>query len=147
MLRKGRFDEIFFVDLPNAEERKKIFEIHLEKKNQNSQSFPLELLSKKTDGYNGAEIEECIKEAMFAAYVENPENPSLNANHIKEAIEKTVPLSTTMKEQISALRQWAANRAKNASVEVSVETRKEMPILLTRPELDAERSFTLNSKE
>lgn len=147
LLRKGRFDEIFFVDLPNADERKKIFEIHLNKKNQNAQSFPLEFLSKKTEGYNGAEIEECIKEAMFVAYVENPENPSLKANHIVEAIENTVPLSITMKEQISALRQWATKRAKNASVEVTVETRKEMPVLLTRPELDAERSFTLNTKE
>lgn len=144
LLRKGRFDEIFFVDLPNEEERKKIFEIHLAKKNQNSHSFPMEMLSKKTEGFNGAEIEECIKEAMFAAYVENPEIPILKASHLVDAISKTVPLSTTMKEQIYALRQWASTRAKNASIIDSIECRKNMPILLTRPELDIERSFNLN---
>jgi AAA+ superfamily predicted ATPase len=143
LLRKGRFDEIFFVDLPNEEERKKIFEIHLAKKNQNSQSFPMEMLSKKTEGFNGAEIEECIKEAMFVAYVDNPKAPVLKASHLVDAISKTVPLSTTMKEQISALRQWASTRAKNASVETSIMQRKEMPILLTRPELDIERSFDI----
>lgn len=148
LLRKGRFDEIFFVDLPNEEERKKIFEIHLTKKKQNSESFPLETLSKKTEGFNGAEIEECIKEAMFAAYVDNPEAPMLQSKHVMEAINKTVPLSTTtMKEQISALRQWASTRAKNASKETAIEQRKEMPILLTRPELDIERSFELTKKE
>lgn len=143
LLRKGRFDEIFFVDLPNEEERKKIFEIHLAKKNQNSQSFPMEMLSRKTEGFNGAEIEECIKEAMFVAYVDNPEAPVLKASHLVDAISKTVPLSTTMKEQISALRQWASTRAKNASVETPIMQRKEMPILLTRPELDIERSFDI----
>lgn len=144
LLRKGRFDEIFFVDLPNEEERKKIFEIHLAKKNQDSQSFPMEMLSKKTEGFNGAEIEECIKEAMFAAYVDNPEAPILKAIHLMDAIRKTVPLSITMKEQISALRLWAKTRAKNASIELQTESQKESPILLTMPELDMERSFNIN---
>ena len=146
LLRKGRFDEIFFVDLPNEEERRKIFEIHLRKKKQNVQTFPLEMLSKKTNGFNGAEIEECIKEAMFAAYVDNPENPKLEAKYLMDAINKTVPLSTTMKEQISALRQWASTRAKNASVETVLSQKKEMPILLTRPEFELERSFDINRK-
>ena len=70
------------------------------------------MLSRKTEGFNGAEIEECIKEAMFVAYVDNPEAPVLKASHLVDAISKTVPLSTTMKEQISALRQWASTRAK-----------------------------------
>jgi hypothetical protein len=60
-----------------------------------------------------------------------------------DAISKTVPLSTTMKEQIAALRNWAATRAKNASNETPIEEKKEMPILLTRPELELERSFDL----
>lgn len=144
LLRKGRFDEIFFVDLPNKEERKKIFEIHLTKKNQNPQSFPMEMLSKKTEGFNGAEIEECIKEAMFAAYVDNPEAPVLKAIHLVDAINKTVPLSITMKEQISALRLWAKTRAKNASIEPQTEGQKKSSILLTMPELDMERSFNIN---
>lgn len=143
LLRKGRFDEIFFVDLPTAQERQNIFSIHLQKKDQDPSKFPMELFAKKTEGFNGAEIEECIKEAMFAAYVQNPEEPKLEAAHIVEAIEKTVPLSTTMREQITNLREWAKTRAKNASEEVVVDNREEMPVLLTRPELELERSFDL----
>ena len=105
------------------------------------------MLGKKTEGFNGAEIEECIKEAMFAAYVDNPENPVLKASHIMDAISETVPLSTTMKEQISALRSWATTRAKNASSEAVVEDKKEMPVLLTRPELEMERSFDISQKQ
>ena len=118
--------------------------IHLKKKGQDLSQYPIGMLGKKTEGFNGAEIEECIKEAMFAAYVDNPESPVLNASHIMDSISETVPLSTTMKEQIAALRNWAATRAKNASSIVK-EEQKEMPILLTRPELELERSFDLNS--
>ena len=128
LLRKGRFDEIFFVDLPTAKERENIFSIHLIKKGQDPSHFPMEMLGKKSEGFNGAEIEECIKEAMFAAYVDNPENPVLKAAHIMNAITQTVPLSTTMKEQINSLRSWAATRAKNASNEPFVEDKKEMCI-------------------
>lgn len=142
LLRKGRFDEIFFVDLPNEEERKNIFKIHLQKKNQNSSSFPLEMLSKKTEGFNGAEIEECIKEALFAAYVENPKSPVLKSSHIMDAIVATVPLSTTMDNQISWLRQWSKNRAKNASSS-DMGNLMEEPIVLTRPEIEMERSFEI----
>lgn len=143
LLRKGRFDEIFFVDLPSEEERKNIFKIHLSKKNQNLDTFPLEAFAKKTEGFNGAEIEECIKEALFAAYVNNPKAPELKAFHIMDAIQQTVPLSTTMKEQITMLRQWASTRAKNASAQ-SLPIDNTTEILLTRPELDMERSFDLN---
>ena len=147
LLRKGRFDEIFFVDLPNSQERENIFSIHLKKKGQDPSKFPMETLGKKTDGFNGAEIEECIKEAMFAAYVENPDNPQLMSKHILDAITKTVPLSKTMNEQITQLRNWAATRAKNASVETNLPAQKEMPILLTRPELELERSFDLSKEK
>lgn len=147
LLRKGRFDEIFFVDLPSQKERENIFSIHLKKKGQDPSKYPMEMLGKKTEGFNGAEIEECIKEAMFAAYVETPDNPKLLSKHLVDAISKTVPLSTTMKEQIAALRNWAVTRAKNASNETSSEEKKEMPILLTRPELELERSFDLKIKE
>lgn len=146
LLRKGRFDEIFFVDLPTLKERETIFEVHLKKKGKTPSKFPLETFGKKTEGFNGAEIEECIKEAMFAAYVDNPESPTLMAVHIIEAIDSTIPLSTTMKEQISTLRSWAATRAKNASAETHVTEKKELPILLTRPEIELERSFDI-SKE
>ena len=143
LLRKGRFDEIFFVDLPTVQERQNIFSIHLRKKGQDPSKFPMGILGKKTEGFNGAEIEECIKEAMFAAYVQNPDEPKLEAAHIVEAIEKTVPLSTTMKEQITNLREWAKTRAKNASEEFAIDNRKGMPVLLTLPELELERSFDI----
>ena len=147
LLRKGRFDEIFFVDLPSQKERENIFAIHLKKKGQDPSQYPMEMLGKKTEGFNGAEIVECIKEAMFAAYVEAPDTPQLQSKHLVDAISKTVPLSTTMKEQIAALRNWAATRAKNASIIVREEEQKEMPILLTRPELELERSFNLNNSK
>lgn len=146
LLRKGRFDEIFFVDLPTSEERKNIFKIHLAKKNQNPNTFPLEMFSSKTEGFNGAEIEECVKEALFAAYIANPKEPKLEAIHIMTAIKETVPLSTTMREQISMLRQWAATRAKNASVVTTQSHSNEMEVLLTRPELELERSFDIEKK-
>ena len=76
------------------------------------------MLGKKTEGFNGVEIEECIKEAMFAAYVEAPDNPKLLGKHLVDAISKTVPLSTTMKEQIAALRNWAVTRAKLKMLQV-----------------------------
>ena len=147
LLRKGRFDEIFFVDLPTAKERENIFSIHLQKKGQDPSQYPMGMLGKKTEGFNGAEIEECIKEAMFAAYVQNPDEPKLEAAHIIEAIEKTVPLSTTMKEQITNLREWAKTRAKNASEEFTIDNRKGMPVLLTLPELELERSFDIKRKD
>ena len=144
LLRKGRFDEIFFVDLPSQKEKENIFSIHLQKNRQNVSSFALDILAQKAEGFNGAEIEECVKEAMFSAYVESQESniaPKLQMIHILDAIKNTVPLSKTMEKQITDLRKFAVSRAKNASKEIVLENRMEMPILLTRPELELERSF------
>ena len=111
-------------------------------------TFALDILAQKADSFNGAEIEECVKEAMFTAYVESQEShlaPKLQMIHILNAIENTVPLSKTMEKQITDLRKWAVSRAKNASTEPSTDNgKKEMPILLTRPELELERSFDFN---
>ncbi len=144
LLRKGRFDEIFFVDLPSQKEKENIFSIHLQKNRQNVSSFALDILAQKAEGFNGAEIEECVKEAMFTAYVESQESniaPKLQMIHIWDAIKNTVPLSKTMEKQITDLRKFAVSRAKNASKEIVLENRMEMPILLTRQELELERSF------
>ena len=144
LLRKGRFDDFFFVDLPSQKEKENIFSIHLQKNRQNVSSFALDILAQKAEGFNGAEIEECIKEAMFTAYVESQETniaPKLQMIHILDAIKNTVPLSKTMEKQITDLRKFAVSRAKNASKEIVLENRMEMPILLTRPELELERSF------
>lgn len=115
LLRKGRFDEVFFVDLPTSEEREKIFKIHLSKKNQDPTHFSFEKLVKISEGYNGAEIEEAINEAMFSAYVDKPDSPRLENKHLLDAVGGIIPLSTTMKEEIEELRTWASTRAKNAS--------------------------------
>jgi len=112
VLRKGRFDQIFFLDLPNEEERKQIFRVHLEKRNNPADKFNLTQLAKVTKAWNGAEIESCIVAAMVDAF---NENRPLNDNDLYRAIAKTVPLSTTMVEQIKHIKGWAHDRAVRAS--------------------------------
>ncbi len=112
LLRKGRFDEIFFVDLPTAEERRDIFRIHLSKRRRDPAAFDIETLADACEGFSGAEIEQAIIEAMFNAFHENRE---VATPDILGALRETVPLSTTMREKIQQLRDWAATRAKRAS--------------------------------
>jgi ATP-dependent Zn protease len=140
LLRKGRFDEVFFVDLPSKSERQSIFKIHLEKNNHKPKEYSLEKLAEESIGFNGAEIEETIKEAKFSAYIENKEEPVLSMKHILDAIQDTIPLSITMKEQIDFLRKWAKSRAKYAGDEFneSIQT-KDIP--LTKVERDLNRHF------
>lgn len=140
LLRKGRFDEIFFVDLPSEKDRKSIFSIHLTKNSQKADNFGLEKLAKESKGFNGAEIEECVKEAMFTAYTENPNGPQLQIIHLLNAIKDTVPLSKTMKEQIEFLRKWANSRAKQAG-QLNNEDLKGGEIPLTKVEKEFNRSF------
>lgn len=141
LLRKGRFDEIFFVDLPNEKDRKSIFAIHLNKKGQNPIDFSLDRLAQESLGFNGAEIEECVNEAMFAAYTDNQETPKLQMKHLLNAIKETVPLSMTMKNQIDILRTWAKSRAKQAGSENTESISKEANIPLTKSERELNRSF------
>ena len=141
LLRKGRFDEIFFVDLPNTEDRKSIFAIHLKKKGQNPNDFSLDRLAHDSLGFNGAEIEECVNEAMFAAYTENQEMPKLQMIHLLNSIKETIPLSLTMKNQIDALRNWAKSRAKQAGYENTESISKEANVPLTKSERELNRSF------
>jgi AAA+ superfamily predicted ATPase len=140
LLRKGRFDEIFFVDLPSENERKSIFQIHLEKNGHDSKNFSLEKLAQESVGFNGAEIEAAIKEAMFSAYIENKSSPKLSIKNILDAVRDTVPLSTTMKEHIDFLRNWAKTRAKYAGDEF-IENIKANEITLTKAEKQINRSF------
>jgi len=141
LLRKGRFDEIFFVDLPNEEDRKSIFSIHLYKNNQISENFGLDKLAKESIGFNGAEIEECVKESMFAAYTENPNEPKLQIIHLLNSIKETVPLSRTMKDQIDFLRKWAKSRAKQAGKENLEMLNNIDSVPLTKTEKELNRSF------
>jgi len=105
LLRKGRFDEIFFIDLPNKEERKEIFKIHLEKRNRNPDKFGLNLdvLSEMTENYSGAEIEQVVISALYDAF--NIDADITQAGLVK-AVEDIVPLYRTAKEELDWLRQW-----------------------------------------
>jgi AAA ATPase len=114
LLRKGRVDEIFFVDLPTEKEREEILKIHLRKKHRKPEKFALSQIAQACQGFSGAEIEEVIKEALFQAYDESVE---VTDGHILQAIEKTYPLSKTMGNTIKNLRQWAKSRAVLASSE------------------------------
>ncbi|MCL2933402.1 MAG: AAA family ATPase [Trichodesmium sp. MAG_R03] len=115
-LRKGRFDEIFFVDLPNKEERQDIFKIHLIKRRRDIERFDLDQLSNISDGFSGAEIEQAIIAAMYEAFAQDREFTQLD---IIAAIKSTLPLSKTMTEQVTALRDWARQRARPAASSVA----------------------------
>lgn len=107
VLRKGRFDELFFVDLPDAGERKDIFSIHIRKKKRNPEKFDLDMLAEKTEGYSGAEIEAVITDAMYTAFSMDRE---FDTSDIDRATRTCVPLSTTMKEEIDRLKETSRNR-------------------------------------
>ena len=115
-LRKGRFDEIFFVDLPTPEEKQDIFRIHLGKRRSDITRFDLEQLAKISEGFSGAEIEQAIIAAMYDAFAQDREFTQLD---IIAAIKATLPLSRTMLEQVTALRDWARQRARTASASVA----------------------------
>lgn len=111
-LRKGRFDEIFFVDLPTQQEREEIFKIHLSKRRDDISRFDLPQLAKMSDGFSGAEIEQAIVAAMHEAFAQDREFVQLD---IIAALKATLPLSRTMMEQVTALREWATSRARSAT--------------------------------
>ncbi len=112
LLRKGRLDEIFFVDLPSSDERAEVFRIHLQKRSRDPAQFDLPALADTSAGFSGAEIEEAINSALYDAFYEKTE---LTNAHILAALAQTVPLARTMDEQIGRLRKWAEGRARNAS--------------------------------
>jgi SpoVK/Ycf46/Vps4 family AAA+-type ATPase len=115
-LRKGRFDELFFVDLPTAEERQDIFKIHLGKRRRDISRFDLDQLANVCDGFSGAEIEQALVAAMYEAFAQEREFTQLD---IIAAARATMPLSKTMTEQVTALRDWARQRARPAASSVA----------------------------
>jgi SpoVK/Ycf46/Vps4 family AAA+-type ATPase len=121
-LRKGRFDEIFFVDLPTPEERQQIFNIHLSKRRRDIARFDIEQLAKVSDGFSGAEIEQALIAAMYEAFAQDRESTQRD---IIAAITATLPLSRTMTEQVTALRDWARQRARPAAASVAEYQRME----------------------
>jgi len=112
LIRKGRFDELFFVDLPNQAERKQIFSIQLARRKRNPDEFDLEKIAAAAQGYSGAEIDAAVQGALYAAY---SEKKPLSTQLLIDALTQTVPLSTTRAEEIAALREWARTRAVPAS--------------------------------
>jgi len=112
LLRKGRFDEIFFVDLPAPAEREEIFRIHLARRGRDAGLFKLSELVATSSGFSGAEIEQAIISGLFDAFSERGQ---LSTEQVLAALRETVPLSRTMDEQIGRLRAWAEGRARGAS--------------------------------
>lgn len=115
LLRKGRFDEIFFVDLPLLKEREEIFYVHLQKRRDlKEKHFNCTTLAELTQGYSGAEIEQIIIDSMYEAFNENRE---FNQEDIIECIKRTIPLSKISSDLIDKLRSWVKDgRARNASI-------------------------------
>jgi hypothetical protein len=105
LLRKGRFDEIFFVDLPSAEARAAVFGLHLKRRKLDPAAFDLPALAAASDGFSGAEIEQAIVSALYDTAGTPPDQPAL-----LHALGQTRPLSVLMREQVQALRAWARER-------------------------------------
>ena len=113
LMRKGRFDEIFFIDLPAITERVEIFSIHLKKRGRDPKNFNLDKLAKASVGFSGSEIEQAVVASLFSAYHEAKRE--VTTEDILKAVEETVPLSVTMAEGVETLREWADTRARRSS--------------------------------
>ncbi len=107
LLRKGRFDEIFFVDLPSEETRRQILAIHLRQRKRDPEAFDLDALVSSSEGCSGAEIEQGIVSALHVAYADQRE---LTTQDVANALAESPPLSVTMAERVAALRRWAQGR-------------------------------------
>jgi ATP-dependent 26S proteasome regulatory subunit len=118
LVRKGRFDEIFFVDLPSEPERGEIFRIHLRAKRRDPAAFDVDGLAALAAGFSGAEIEQAIVAALYDAFNDGGD---LLQEHVEQALRATVPLSRTMADEIDRLRSWAVTRTRPASVPVLYE--------------------------
>jgi SpoVK/Ycf46/Vps4 family AAA+-type ATPase len=111
-LRKGRFDEVFFVDLPDPTTRAEILRIHLESRDQDPTAFPLEVLAARAVGFSGSELEQAVVSVQYAAFADGGE---IGPDALAAEIDRTRPLSVTMAEPIAALRDWARDRTVSAN--------------------------------
>jgi hypothetical protein len=107
LVRKGRFDEIFFVDLPSVDIRSSIFKIHLANRRQSLEAFDVDALARESEGFSGAEIEQAIVSSLYAAHAKGE---PLGTGHILGEIRQTRPLSVVMAERIDIMRDWASGR-------------------------------------
>ena len=107
LIRKGRLDEIFFVDLPDAPTRAEIFAIHLVRRELKAEGFDLAALADAADGFSGAEIEQAVVSALYEAHARQT---ALDQDLLLAEVGRTRPLSVVMAERVAALREWAADR-------------------------------------
>jgi hypothetical protein len=107
LVRKGRFDELFFVDLPGSAIRAKILGIHLKSRGQNAQNVDVQIVAAAAKGFSGAELEQAIVSSLYAAHAQDSD---LSTSHLLEELQRTRPLSVVMAEKIETLRRWAAGR-------------------------------------
>jgi SpoVK/Ycf46/Vps4 family AAA+-type ATPase len=114
LLRKGRFDEIFFVDLPNVHERLEILDIHLRRKGRDPLNYDLLAVAEETDRWSGAELEQLVISALFYSFSADRE---LAQEDLVRVARETVPLAVTMDDRLKELREWARPRARPASVD------------------------------
>jgi len=114
LARRGRFDEVFFVDLPSPGERAQILGVHLTRRGRDASTFPVVELAKELEHWSGAEIEQMVNAALFHAYGKNQE---LTVDHLRSAARELIPLATLYEERIQALRQWGQTRARRASAD------------------------------
>ncbi len=114
LLRKGRFDEIFFVDLPNVHERLGVLDIHLRRRGRDPVRFELTQVAEETERFSGAELEQVVVSALFAAFADGRE---LESDDLLDAAREMIPLAVTMDDQLKDLREWARPRARPASTD------------------------------
>ena len=117
LLRRGRFDELFFVDLPNYHERLDILEIHLSKRGWKPEKYDLESIANRTEGFSGAELEQIVVSAMIDSF---GQGRLLSQEDLEKSRDQTVPLSVTMEEKVFELREWASSRCRRATLDSRV---------------------------
>jgi SpoVK/Ycf46/Vps4 family AAA+-type ATPase len=115
LLRKGRFDEIFFVDLPNRDERKEILTIQLKKRHRDPALFDMRQLVETTTGFSGSELEEVIVGALYDTFDEGQGQVDISTERLVAAAREVIPLSQTMRERLAEMREWSKSRARRAS--------------------------------
>jgi SpoVK/Ycf46/Vps4 family AAA+-type ATPase len=112
LLRKGRFDEIFFIDLPDARERTEILTIHVQRRGRDASGFDLAQVAARATNFSGAELEQVVVEGLYLAFAQGAE---LQTAHLLAAVAQTFPLAVTLAEEVERLRAWAARRTRPAS--------------------------------
>jgi len=123
LLRKGRFDEIFFADLPNAEEREAIWQIQVRKYDREPEVLNVESLVAGSDGFTGSEIEQAFVDSLYAAFADSREPTD---EDVTQALASTVPLSRLMADQLDGLRRWAQGRTRPATTQNTTQPKRHL---------------------